>query len=376
MSLRFLHHAREGPVFDRPPPVRVGFTTVARDLRARELHPRAPTPRSPIAACLAAPFLALTLTLTSPAAARASEPAQPPPAFDAAKPLYQFTEPEVGAYLAHLQSTEPDLRTRIVHLARKNLGQPYELYLLGEAPFETHDPQPLYHLGRSDCVVFTEHTLAMALSRDWPGFFRLLQRIRYRDGRIGVVTRNHFTEADWNPANRWLATDITAELAGDAAKRWDAKIDRSRFLLNRYKLRTEIPVEHLRDTYLPYEALARAEPHIAPGDIIQLVRGVVKPGAPASDIFGGSAWIGHLGLAARGDDGALHLIHSVEPMVREETIAALIARETALNAEKDAAGKPRLLGFKILHLNTDPLARLRELDGPDTPRISLPGTLP
>lgn len=336
-------------------------------------HRPAPLSLRPLVAALT---LAFALPLTSTAAGPAPAPAAPRPvATLASVPLYQFSESEVGAYLAHLHATEPDLRKRIVHLARKNLGQPYELYLLGEAPFETYDPQPLYCLTKSDCVVFTEHTLAMALSRDWPGFFRLLQRIRYRDGQIGVATRNHFSEADWNPSNRWLATDVTAELAGDAVKRWDAKIDRSRFLRNRYQLETKIPVEQLRDTYLPYEAIARAAPHVQPGDIIQLVRGVVKPGAPESEIFGGNAWIGHLGLAARGDDGALHLIHSGEPQVREETITALIARETAHNAEKDAAGKPRLLGFKILRLAPDPLANLRQLDGPAAPKISVPGAL-
>jgi hypothetical protein len=158
---------------------------------------------------VAAAALTLTFILSSSALAAESRSVEQL----AAVPLYQFTEPEVGAYLAHLHAAEPDLRKRIVHLARKNLGQPYELYLLGEAPFETHDPQPLYCLTKSDCLVFTEHTLAMALSRDWTGFMRLLQRVRYRDGQIGVVTRNHFTESDWNPSNRWLARDITAELA-------------------------------------------------------------------------------------------------------------------------------------------------------------------
>jgi hypothetical protein len=319
---------------------------------------------------------AVNCALPARAAGPAPAPAAPRPLAElAALPLYQFSEAEVGVYLAHLHATEPDLRKRIVHLARKNLGQPYELYLLGEAPFETYDPQPLYSLAKSDCVVFTEHTLAMALTRDWSGFFRLLQRIRYRDGQIGVATRNHFSEADWNPSNRWLATDVTVDLAGDAVKRWDAKIDRSRFLRNRYHLETKFPVEQLRDTYLPYEAIARAEPHIQPGDIIQLVRGVVKPGVPESEIFGGNAWIGHLGIAARGEDGSLHLIHSGEPKVREETITALIARETAQNKEKDAAGKPRLLGFKILRLAPDPLANLRQLDGPAAPKVSVPGGL-
>jgi hypothetical protein len=34
------------------------------------------------------------------------------------------------------------------------------------------------------------------------------------NGQIGVATRNHFTETDWNPSNRWLVRDITAEVAG------------------------------------------------------------------------------------------------------------------------------------------------------------------
>src|SRR5258708_6035513 len=89
-----------------------------------------------------------------------------------AKPLYQFTETEVGTYLKYLQTAEPNLRKRIVHLARKNIGQPYEIYLLGEMPFETYDPQPIYCLGKSDCLVFTEHMYAMALSSDWSGFIR------------------------------------------------------------------------------------------------------------------------------------------------------------------------------------------------------------
>ncbi len=80
------------------------------------------------------------------------------------KPLYEFSEAEVGAYLGQLQATEPSLRKRIVKLARKNLGQPYDLYLLGEMPFETYDPQPIYCLTKSDCVVFAEHTYAMALT--------------------------------------------------------------------------------------------------------------------------------------------------------------------------------------------------------------------
>jgi hypothetical protein len=293
-----------------------------------------------------------------------------------AKPLYQFTEAEVGAYLGPLQAAEPDLRKRIVHLARMNLGQPYELYLLGEAPFETHDPQPVYCLGKSDCLIFAEHMYAMALSRNWSEFMTVLQRIRYRDGRIGVATRNHYTEADWNPSNRWLVREITGELAGASAVKFNERIDRSKFLLGRYQLKTSFPVEEHHDAYLPYTGIALAAPHLKDGDFVNVVRGVVKPGAPVNDTFGGSAWVGHVGLVAHGPDGTLHIIHSAEPAVREETMAQFIARETAHNAERDAAGKARLLGFKFLRLQDDPWAGLRQIDGAEAPRVTQPDGKP
>src|SRR2546423_489335 len=192
------------------------------------------------------------------------------------KPLYKFTEAEVDQYLKFLSATEPDLRKRIVHLARKNIGQPYELYLLGEMPFEPYDPQPIYCLGKSDCLVFTEHTYAMALSRDWPGFMRLLQRIRYRDGQLGVATRNHYTEADWNISNRWLVEDITSQLAGDTGVKFHETIDRSKFLKNRYGLTVSIPIEKHEDEYLPYEQIGRAKSQLKDGDFVNVVRATKK----------------------------------------------------------------------------------------------------
>ncbi len=119
-------------------------------------------------------------------------------------PLYRFTEKEVDCYLRYLHEVEPDPRGRVQQLARKMLGQPYKIFLLGEFPFELYDPEPPYSLRQSDCLVFAEHMYAMALAHDWPSFMALLQRIRYRDGRIGMLTRNHYTEADWVVNNSWL----------------------------------------------------------------------------------------------------------------------------------------------------------------------------
>src|SRR3954471_12181541 len=129
-------------------------------------------------------------------------------------PLYSFNERDVDAYLGYLHDAEPDPIKRVVHLARKNIGQPYAIYLLGEYPYELYDPDPMYCLEKSDCVTFVENTYAMALSHDWPGYFKTLQRLRYKDGKVGMLTRNHESVADWDPNNGWLFEEITAKLAG------------------------------------------------------------------------------------------------------------------------------------------------------------------
>ena len=284
------------------------------------------------------------------------------------KPLYEFTESEVDSYLRYLSKAEPNLRRRIVHIARKNLGQPYEIYLLGEMPFEPYDPQPLYCLTKSDCVVFAEHTYAMALSQNWPSFMKMLQRIRYRDGRLGVTTRNHYTEADWNISNRWLVDDITARVAGNCAKKFSMKIDRARFFKNRYKLEVDVPIEKHEDLYLPYQNIECAKQHLQDGDFVNIVRATVPTdGAPPAGAF-----VGHVGLVAHGDNGEVHMIHSTEPKVREEAFEQYIARSTKDNSTKDADGKPRLVGFKFLRLRDKPLEHLRRIDGPDAPRVTLP----
>ena len=88
---------------------------------------------------------------------------------------------------------------------------------------------------------------------------------------------------------------------------------------------------------------------------MNICRGVVKPGDSPADAVPGSVFVGHVGFVAHGPDGTLHMIHSTTPQVREEPLAQYIARSTASAAELDAAGKPRLVGFKFLRLEDDPL---------------------
>jgi hypothetical protein len=261
-----------------------------------------------------------------------------------AKPLFRMRPAEAGRYIAWQYAAEPDLRKRVAAIARKNIGQPYRLNLLGEFPYSVHDELPMFSLDHSDCVVFVEHTYAMALSRSWEEFFWMLQRIRYRDGIVGVATRNHYTEVDWNVANRWLVTDISAELAGPNGPTYTMTVDRAAFLKTHFQVDATIPVETIRQAYVPVGQVAAVIKRVREGDYVNVV-----------SRSKGQAMVTHTGLVALGANGERHFLHSSEPEVREESFDAFIARATAREERNRQAGKDGsiLLGFKFLRLNDD-----------------------
>lgn len=271
------------------------------------------------------------------------------------QPLFTMNERQIDATLRQLHRSEPDLTQRVLTLARRNLGQPYEIYLLGEAPFETIDPQPVYCLDRSDCVVFTEHTLAMALSEDFPTFLAMLQRIRYRDGRIGVVTRNHYTEADWNRANAWLLTEVTEQVGGERTRRYPLRVDRAKFLRERYALEVDAPVETIEEPFIAHGDIPAVKRRLRAGDVVNFVRGRE-----------GSFWVGHVGIISVADGDDVRIIHSAGPAVREQSIDEFLEPP-----ERPVGG-----GFKFQRLTADPWGALRAIDGPDAPRVIVPAGSP
>ena len=293
-------------------------------------------------ACLLLAGAALAGCASPPPKTAQAVPAAAPIETILQKQIYQMTPVEAGRYVAWAHEAEPDLRKRIAAIGRKNIGQPYILNLLGEFPFEVHDNLPLFSLDHSDCVVFAEHTYAMALSRSWEEFFWMLQRIRYKDGVIGVATRNHYTELDWNVSNRWLVTDISAELAGANGPAYDMRVDRARFLKTRHNTVRDIPVETSRQAFVPKEQVAAIASQLQEGDFVNVI-----------STRDGEHWASHVGLVVLGPNGERHFLHSAEPKVREETFESFMARAAEREAKNAREGRngQRLAGFKFLRLN-------------------------
>jgi hypothetical protein len=182
----------------------------------------------------------------------------------------------------------------------------------------------------------------MALSSSWEEFFWMLQRIRYKDGVIGVATRNHYTEVDWNANNNWLVSDISALVAGNDALSYELKVDRARFLRTRHQTLREIPVQLSRETYVGKDQLAPVLPQLREGDLVNVV-----------STRDGMFWVSHVGLIVIGPDGQRNFLNSADPAVREESFEAFFQRtaEREQRNARDGRNGQKLAGFKFLRLN-------------------------
>lgn len=131
-------------------------------------------------------------------------------------PFHQMDETEIAAALGDIHASTPSLSGRVAAVSERFLGTPYVPGPLGEGASGEFDRDPLADFKSVDCTTMVEQTLALALEPDLSRAIGILQRIRYKDGKISNRTRNHFPIADWIPNNvaaGYLA-DITRLVAG------------------------------------------------------------------------------------------------------------------------------------------------------------------
>src|SRR5947208_1381551 len=113
-------------------------------------------------------------------------------------------------------SAAPSQRLEIA--SRRYLGTAYRLFPLGEGSAERGSPKPPIRENGVDCMTFVEQSLAHALAPGPSDVVPLLQRIRYRSGKIDFGARNHYFLADWVPNNAWLVEDDTRRVGGASVR--------------------------------------------------------------------------------------------------------------------------------------------------------------
>ena len=84
-------------------------------------------------------------------------------------------------------------KSRPVYIGAEYVGKKYTADPLGEEKFP--DLDPLIRFDAFDCMTFVETSLA-------GGDLDKLTKIRYKNGDIDFLNRNHFTETDWLENNK------------------------------------------------------------------------------------------------------------------------------------------------------------------------------
>lgn len=92
-------------------------------------------------------------------------------------------------------------QARLDSASRSFLGCGYRGGPLGEGDSLLGDPAPRMRTDSFDCVTYIETAEAYARATSTDSVLHVLDRIRYDRGRVAWEHRNHYTEADWLPAN-------------------------------------------------------------------------------------------------------------------------------------------------------------------------------
>jgi hypothetical protein len=92
--------------------------------------------------------------------------------------------------------------SRMEYFSSRFVGIPYaDQGPLGEGETGRFDQDPLYRFDFFDCTTFVETTLSLSLSTSVDEFETTMNRIRYENGVVDYLKRNHFPSLQWIPNN-------------------------------------------------------------------------------------------------------------------------------------------------------------------------------
>lgn len=150
---------------------------------------------------------------------------------------------------------------RVEFLSGLFLKTPYrEFTLMGSKDMEE---KLVVDLSGVDCFTFIDYVEAMRLAKSFKDFLKKLQRIRYRNGNVSFIDRNHFF-TDWIENNSDFVKDITVtvgEVRARSIKKFlNLKEDGSFFL-------DGIGIKERNIHYIPSHYVTEAfKDHIKTGD--------------------------------------------------------------------------------------------------------------
>ena len=133
-------------------------------------------------------------------------------------------------------------------IGKQYLGVGYGLNPLGEE--KEPDKDPLIRFDAFDCTTFVETVLA-------EGKLKKLNKIRYKNGDINFIYRNHFIETDWLKNNENLVKNVS-NLYGKTSVR-HVIIDKKSWFKHVHNIDTDFQKQPVDIEYIPYENLSEID---------------------------------------------------------------------------------------------------------------------
>lgn len=129
-------------------------------------------------------------------------------------------------------------------IGERYLGARYVADPLGEGT--GYDTDPLIRFDAFDCMTFVETSMAN-------GNVDALNKIRYRDGIVGFVNRNHFVATQWLTNNATRVENVSADYGKTATRKITNDI--APWLRVVHGIDTSFAPMTANLTYIPYENL-------------------------------------------------------------------------------------------------------------------------
>ncbi|MGE3919490.1 MAG: N-acetylmuramoyl-L-alanine amidase-like domain-containing protein [Gammaproteobacteria bacterium] len=119
----------------------------------------------------------------------------------------------ITSLLASLPSKDQKDK-RLTQASAAFIGKSYLLGALGEGPDGQFDQNPLYRTDSFDCETFVDTVIALLHAKNTNDFSYQMNNIRYSNSRPSYLSRNHFTNVDWNRNNEshGYLSDITKDI--------------------------------------------------------------------------------------------------------------------------------------------------------------------
>lgn len=147
----------------------------------------------------------------------------------------------------------------------------------GRAP----DTDPLIRSDAFDCTTFVETVLAH-------GDVDTLNKIRYKNGEIDFINRNHFIETEWLPNNANIVKNVSARYGQTALRH--VVINRAAWLQRVHNIDSDAAVVETDIEYIPYDNITTLKTN-RPMIVLFIVGNTGK-----SDIIGTDLAVVHMGF--------------------------------------------------------------------------------